>query len=196
MEETTRDRILDAAGEALQALAEPTYGTIAKRAGVSRQTLYTHFPNRGSLLAAFADRGRERADADRFASAVFNAPTGRDALSELVAFHAAFTPLVMNAVRLVEHARANDPSVETEFESRAVGRRQIVRHVMTRLRAEHLLDPVWTIDTATDLVDRLLSATVTHELLTVRRWTPDELRSRLTHTLHRMLIAPLQEDQP
>ncbi len=191
-----RDRLLDAAGQALEAEAEPTYETIAKLAGVSRQTLYTHFPTRGELLVAFADRGRERANADRYAAAVFSAPSSLDALTELVRFHTAFTPLVMHAVRLIEHQRANDPSLESEFESRAMGRRQIVHHVMTRLDAEHFLDPVWTVDTATDLVDRLFSATVTHELLTMRQWTIDDLRTRLTFTLHRTLITQPPEDHP
>jgi AcrR family transcriptional regulator len=192
----TRARILDATGQALDAEAEPTYGAIAKRAGVSRQTLYAHFPTRGSLLVAFADRERARADADHYASAVFGAPTALAALDGLIAFHVAFTPLVMNAVRLVEHERANDPTVESEFEARVVGRRQIVGHVMTRLHAENLLDPFWTVDAATDLVDRLISATATHELLAVRGWTTDELRSRLTHTLHKTLTTAIREEQP
>lgn len=197
MTDSTRDRILDAVGGALDAATEPTYGAIAKRAGLSRQTLYTHFPSRGALLVAFADRERDRAGADRYASAVLTAPTALDALDELIAFHVAFTPRVMNAVRLVEHERANDPAVETDFDARPVGRRQIVHHVVTRLNAEGVLDPVWTVEAATDLVDRLISATVTHELLIVRGWTTDDLRRRMTHTLRRALTdrSPTTHDQ-
>ena len=196
MTDGTRHRILDATGKALEEEAEPTYGAIAKLADVSRQTLYAHFPTRGSLLVAFADRERDRAGADDYASAVFSAPTALAALDELISFHVAFTPLVMNAVRLVEHERANDPAVESEFEARVVGRRQIVGHVMTRLHAENLLDPLWTVEAATDLVDRLISATVTHELVTVRGWTADELRCRLSHTLHKTLTTATRGDQP
>jgi AcrR family transcriptional regulator len=39
-----------------------TFEEVAKRARVSRQTVYTHFPDRASLLVALADleRGRPR----------------------------------------------------------------------------------------------------------------------------------------
>lgn len=185
----TRDRILDALAALLPEEAYPTYGAIAKRAGVSRQTLYSHFPTRGELLVALADRERARANADQYANAVLTAATAVDALDELVAFHVKLTPLLMNAARLVEHERANDPTVETAFAARPTGRRQIVRHVMTRLQAEDTLDPIWSVDTATDFVDRLISATITHELIKVRGWTTEELALRLRHILRRSLLT-------
>ena len=187
----TKGRILDALAGMLEVDPDPTYGAIAKQAGVSRQMLYTHFPTRGALLVGFADRERSRAQADQHNQAVFTAPTARDALDALVDVHLAITPRIMNAVRLVEHARASDPAVDEAFTARPTGRRQLVRHVMTRLHAERLLSPTWSVDTATDLVDNLIGATLTHELMKVRRWTADELGGRLRHTLHRTLtVAP------
>lgn len=50
---TTRDRLLDAAVEvaADHGLARLSVGDVAKRAGLSRQTLYKHFPSKDALVA-------------------------------------------------------------------------------------------------------------------------------------------------
>ena len=51
-ETTTRDRLLDAALEtaAVHGLAKLSVGDVAKRAGLSRQTLYKHFASRDALV--------------------------------------------------------------------------------------------------------------------------------------------------
>ncbi|MCU0270062.1 MAG: TetR/AcrR family transcriptional regulator [Acidimicrobiales bacterium] len=50
---TARDRLLDATVEAaaIHGLARLSVGDVAQRAGLSRQTLYKHFPSRDALLA-------------------------------------------------------------------------------------------------------------------------------------------------
>ncbi|GIF62389.1 hypothetical protein Ais01nite_04240 [Asanoa ishikariensis] len=48
--------ILDAAVELLNAPTDPSLETIAAAAGVTRQTVYAHFPSREVLLAAALDR--------------------------------------------------------------------------------------------------------------------------------------------
>lgn len=47
----TRDRILDAAGELVSTGAAPSVGAIARRAGVSRITVYNQFGSRAGLIA-------------------------------------------------------------------------------------------------------------------------------------------------
>jgi AcrR family transcriptional regulator len=56
--ETTGDRILDAAFDAVAAhgMARLSMADVAKRAGLSRQTVYRHFPSRHDLLAALVLR--------------------------------------------------------------------------------------------------------------------------------------------
>jgi AcrR family transcriptional regulator len=51
----TRTRILAAALQILREQAEPSMGTIAARAGLSRQAVYLHFDSRDQLLIAVAD---------------------------------------------------------------------------------------------------------------------------------------------
>lgn len=48
--------ILDGAQRLLQRGLEPSISAVAREAGVSRPTVYAHFPDRGSLLAALVRR--------------------------------------------------------------------------------------------------------------------------------------------
>ncbi|MGH3415604.1 MAG: TetR/AcrR family transcriptional regulator [Actinocrinis sp.] len=52
--------ILDAAAEALGVRPEAGLAEIARRAGISRQTLYAHFPSRDALVNALIERATGR----------------------------------------------------------------------------------------------------------------------------------------
>lgn len=191
----TRRAILDAT---LALLAEGegafTYERLATRAGVARQTLYTHFPDRTALLIAAVDQVRVDLGAEQLEAPVYAAPTAADALEALVDFHLAYTPQIIAPSRAMEAQRAAHPELSEAFERRPSGRRQLVRHVVTRLRAEGLLDRSWSVDEATDLVSALTTAAFTSDLLDERRWPIDQLRRRLLETIRRTLLggAPLR----
>lgn len=165
-----------------------TYERLAGRAGVSRQTLYTHFPKRVDLLVAAVDRRRQELGGDELSAPILEAATAREALEALVDYHVAFTPRIMGPARVVEALRAVDPELSAAFERRSSGRRQSVRHVVTRLRAEGDLRNGWSVDAATDLVAALMTAAFTSELLDERAWTPDQLHERLLETIERTLL--------
>ncbi|NLD78598.1 MAG: TetR/AcrR family transcriptional regulator [Acidimicrobiales bacterium] len=61
-EPPTRDRILQAGIEAaaIHGIARLTVGDVAKRAGVSRPTLYKHFKSKDALVAAAVEREADR----------------------------------------------------------------------------------------------------------------------------------------
>jgi len=188
---STRDRILDAAVALLGTEAGATfaYERLAQEAGVSRQTLYAHFPTRAELLVAVADHTRVRLGVERLSAPILDAATGIDALAALAAFHASFTPKVLRQYRAVELARATDPEIMRAFRQRAHGRDQLIRLVMTRLHAEGCLHPSWSVGTATDFVSATVSATVTYELLENRGWSAVELEERLLRVFTRALLT-------
>lgn len=167
-----------------------TYERLAGRAGVSRQTVYTHFPDRPELLVAAVDHRRAQLDLDGLRTPILAADTARSALRALLDYHVAFTPAVMIPARAVEAQRAVDPALSDAFERRPSGRRQTVRHVMTRLRSEGDLDERWTVDEATDLVSALTTASFTADLLLERGWSADTLRDRLLEVIERALLLP------
>ncbi len=186
---SSRDKILAAVARLVVEAPAFTYEQLASAAGVSRQTLYTHFPERASLFVGLADRAREEAGVDRLAAAVLEAPTAREALAALVDVHVTFTPLVMTVMRAEQMERLRRPEVEAAFEQRSAGRRPLARHVVTRLQAEGLLAQQWTVEVATDLVGGLFNPWLTAELLELRAWTVPELRERLLGVLEAALLT-------
>ena len=187
---SSREKILTAVSRLVVEAPAFTYEQLASVAGVSRQTLYTHFPDRASLFVGLADKARQEAGVDRLAAAVFEAPTAREALVALIDVHVAFTPAVMTVMRAEQMERLRHPEIEAAFEQRAGGRRPLVRHVVTRLHAEGLLASSWTVEVATDLVAGLFNPWLTAELLELRTWSVPELRERLLVVLEGALLTP------
>ncbi len=187
---SSRRKILDAVGRLVVTAPAFTYEQLAAAAGVSRQTLYTHFPDRASLFVGLADRAREESGVDRLAAAVLDASTAREALAALVDVHVAFTPAVMTVMRAEQMERLRHPEIEAAFEQRTRGRRPLVRHVVTRLQAEGRLSPRWSVEVATDLVAGLFNPWLTAELLELRTWSVPELRERLLAVLESALLIP------
>lgn len=171
-----------------------TYGAVATRAGVSRQTVYSHFPTRAELLVAAADRARELSGAEAASPAVYEAPTAAAALRALVEMHASFVPKVLPAYVAVERERSTDPEIAAAFARRAQGRRQLARLVATRLHAENELAAPWTVETATDVIASLTSGTSTALYLNELGWTVDEMRERIRLLLERTLLR--RKDHP
>lgn len=166
----------------------PTYSELAKAAGVSRQTVYTHFPDRGALFAGLADYARRRLDADALTAPILTAPTAASALGALVDFHVAYTVKLLDAYRAVELEQARDPAVAEAFRRRGAGRQQMVRHVMTRLKAEGCLAEPWTVETATDFAAGLLSASFSAALVQGASWDDGPLHDHLLLVLRRSFL--------
>jgi TetR/AcrR family transcriptional repressor of mexJK operon len=170
-----------------------TYEHLAAQAGVARQTLYSHFPDRAELLVAAVEQVRGELDLDELTSAVYTAPTARTALEALLELHIAFTPPLLAGLRAVEAQRAAHPDVSEAFERRSSGRRQLALHVITRLHAEGDLAAEWSVVDAADLVGALLAGGFTSELLEERRWTTGQLHDCLRHTISHALLRPSAE---
>ena len=186
--DSTRAAILDTTLELLEADERLTYEGVAQKAGVSRQTVYTHFPTRADLLVAAVERAREVAGLDTAIEAVYQAPTGRAALVALIDVHASFVPPLMRAHVAVEQERARDPLIDAAFAARSGGRRHLAHLVATRLQAEGDLAPPWTVPTASELITALTSGSTTAQFLRYLGWTTAELHGRLLVILERSLL--------
>jgi AcrR family transcriptional regulator len=106
-EETTRDRILQAGIEAaaIHGIARLTVGDVAKRAGVSRPTLYKHFKSKGELVAAAVER-----EADRMVQQVAVAELPEDP-------HQALSAGIRAVLRVTREHPLLDRLIRTEPES-------------------------------------------------------------------------------
>jgi AcrR family transcriptional regulator len=185
-----RERIVAAMWEHLRQASSTafTYADVAAWAGVTRQTVHANFAGRADMLVAIADRAQSELATPELFDAVYEAPSALDALDRLVDLHVAWSPEIRNLAVAIEFERWNDREIEKHFEQRPQGRRSLMRHVVTRLRAEGMLRPEWTVETATDLATTLLTPTTTTELIDARGWTVTELGTRLRNALRLLLI--------
>ena len=189
----TRTRVADAALELLGQEQRVTYDGVARSAGVSRQTVYTHFPTKPQLLVAAVERAREIADVDTGIDAIYAAPTATAALDALVELHGTFVPRFLRVHVAVERERASDPDVETAFANRSTGLRQIAAHIATRLHAEGDLVAPWTVESAAELIGAVTSGTFTAQLLHDARWTTEQVGDRVRLLLRRTLLDNTKE---
>lgn len=168
----TRRALVRHATERLRASAEPiTLVEVAAAAGVSRTTLYRHFPSPTSLLDAVAADLLSRANFDRLIAAV-DLPDPVAALAQVTALGCAIweidPPLVRNLISLAR-AQADAVPVIDELER---GRERIMQQLVSRLEANDALAETVS---PREAVDMLLVATNFagwDQLVTGRRRSP------------------------
>jgi AcrR family transcriptional regulator len=165
----TADRIMDAAFSCAEERPDFTMADVARVAGLSRQGVYLHFPDRKTLLVALALRAKEEHPSPK----VEDAPSARAALGALVARFAEIYPKVWPVVR----------ALRDEIESQGAGNHSVAPICLglaERFRAEGALAAHLSPAAAADLLSTLLSLSVWKELVIGRGWDSARYRSHIT----------------
>lgn len=132
--EETRKRIVTAAAELLGATPYAPFSleAVAKKAGVTRLTVYNQFGGRGPLLEAVFDQSALAAGLDRLAEAAAT-PDPRRALALMVERFCAFWHAGLQAHLRLHAARAADPELDQALQERNERRRRLLRVIVNRL---------------------------------------------------------------
>lgn len=135
----TRSRILESARQLLAAQKETDLGmeTIARRADVSRLTLYYQFDSRAGLLEALYDYLAVRGNMRRMAE-VFHAPDPAKALDKLVRTFIGFWSSDPVVIRRLRSMAALDPEIGKGIQDRDSRRIHAAREIMRRAKALNL----------------------------------------------------------
>jgi AcrR family transcriptional regulator len=165
--ERTRAKIVKAAAAILGAvdgIGEFSLEAVARKAGVTRLTVYNHFGSRGALLETVFDGIAERGGLFGIAQ-VMAGPDPRAALARIVAIFCDFWSRDADRLALLHAAGANDPEIAASMQERLERRRHVLSVLVRRIAAGRLKPKA-----AGDLVDVLFALT-SHEfyaLLTAR----------------------------
>jgi AcrR family transcriptional regulator len=186
----TRERILEAV---LAAFVEGdddvlNVAAVARRAGVSRQAVYLHFPNRGALGVAAVQWLDEREDVLAAVAPVFAATTAEAMLDAYAAFLADFNPRIAGVARMAYRLRAI-PEIEAAWQDRLRARRGGTGMVVQRLAAMRPLRPPFTVDTAADWLAAMASVLLWEELTRDLGWSSERYRAHLAATFRATLLA-------
>lgn len=160
----TSQKILDAALSCAEKGPDFTMADVAQAAGLSRQTVYLHFPDRASLLAALL----ARLESERKPVGIEDAPSARAALAALVARLAETYPKRWPVVRALAGEAAD------------IALASAARALAERFRSEGALATHLSPSTAADLLATLLSLAVWRELVIGRGWDSARYKSHIT----------------
>ena len=158
----TKQRILDAA-LACAAQNRLTMAAVAAQAGLSRQAIYLHFPDRAALLAGLAQRLEPPHD-----PALAGAPSARAALTAMVASLSEAYPAQRPVARLLG---ANGQG----------HRLAACRLIAGRFRSEGALSRHLSLEAAADLLWSLTSLAMWEDLVIGRGWTAERYRSHIAY---------------
>jgi AcrR family transcriptional regulator len=185
----TRERLLDAAWDLVQGDGAVTLalGDVARRAGVSRQALYLHFPNRATLLAEMARRFDHSSGFRRRLLATRRLPA-REAFRAMLAEWFAYVPRILRTARALEAATVAGSDGAEAYHDRMGEWRIALGLAVERLADAGQLSPDWDVDSAADWVWVQVHPSVYQHLVHERRWEADRATNRILDTLERELL--------
>jgi AcrR family transcriptional regulator len=130
--ERTRLRIVKAAAGMLAASARFSLDAVAKKARVTRLTVYHQFGSRRALLEAVFDDMAERGGLHRIRDAMAD-PDPNAALQQVVAIFCNFWRGAPAALWRIQAASASDPEFEESLRARNERRRQLLSTLIGRM---------------------------------------------------------------
>jgi AcrR family transcriptional regulator len=189
---STKARILDVARQLLEEQgAAPTVSAIARAAGISRQGLYLHFPDRTELLLALVAHVD---DLEELAAGLATVRAAADAAGAIRAWAHVQTwhnPRIAALARALDSARHTDPAAAAAWQDRADDRMRGAQLIVERLRDEGRLHPSWTTTEAAALLWELTSFHVWDDLVTEAKIPPAAYAEIITTAALSALGAPL-----
>jgi AcrR family transcriptional regulator len=153
----TRERLVDAAVAVLgtvEGIGEFSLAMVAKKAGVTRLTVYNQFGSRRALLEAAFDEIAVRGGLLRLNTVMADADP-HAALSQTIAIFCEFWSSGLSALRLLHASGASDPELAQSVDERNERRRGLLRALVRGVAKNHRMPP----KTQRDLVDTLFALT-------------------------------------
>jgi AcrR family transcriptional regulator len=195
---TTRERILREARSLLERGAgePPNMSAIAAAAGISRQALYLHFPDRAALLLALVDYVDDREQLGVGVGAVYSAPDGPGKLRAFLQMQAWRNPRIASTARALDASRRGDPASEQAWRNRRDRRLRAARMIAGTLREEGNIDPSWPAEDAATLIWELTSFRVWDDLVSDAGLAPERYVALMHTTVLAALAAPVQAPAP
>jgi AcrR family transcriptional regulator len=187
----TRAALLDAARALLEqdGFEALTMAAAADRAGVTRRSVYLHFPSRAGLVGALFDHIAAQEGLGASLERVWAAPDGPGALREWAAHVARFHPRLLAVDRAVERVYRADPDAAGHRRRVHAAKLAHCRRLAVRLAGEGRLASPWTPGTAADMIFALTTSDLVESLIVERRWPP----GRLARCLGDLLTATFLE---
>lgn len=186
---STRDRILKSCQNLLESERSPEVrmSDIAKRAGISRQALYLHFPNRAELLVATARYLDEVHTIGAMVDANMMSKTGVDRLAAFVETWGNYIPTVYGVGKALMAMMDTDDEAKAAWDDRMKAVRVLCEHTVQSLEDHGSLSHDLDSKTATDLLWTLMSVRNWEQLTQECGWSQKRYLEHLTRAALRLV---------
>ncbi|HSF95614.1 MAG TPA: TetR/AcrR family transcriptional regulator [Thermohalobaculum sp.] len=187
----TRTRILQAAWELLESAEAPEtrMADIARRAGVSRQAVYLHFPTRAELLIATTHHIDAVKKADDRLAASRTAATGPERLDAFIEAWGNYIPEIYGVGRALMAMSTTDEAARLAWDDRMQAVRHGCRAAVEALARDGRLATEHSAEEATDLLWTLLSVPGWERLRLVCGWPQARYVEKMKALARRALVA-------
>lgn len=162
---------------------------IAKAAGISRQALYLHFPNRAELLVAATRHVDELNDIDGKLAPSRAARSGRDRLRLWVEVWGGYIPTIHGVAKALMAMEDSDADAKAAWEGRMQAVRKGCAAAVAQLSEDGDLAPRFDQTQATDLLWTLLSVRNWEMLTRDCGWSQDAYIAEMARTAELALTA-------
>lgn len=188
---TTRDRILQAAMELLEASQGQgvRMGDVAKRAGITRQALYLHFATRAELLVAVTHYLDGLKDTDKRLAPSRAARSGVERLDAFIEAWAAYIPEIYGVGKALLAMRDTDEAAAGAWDQRMQDMREGCEAAIKALQADRTLSTDHTAIQATDILWTLLSVRNWEQLTIDCGWSQKKYVKTLKSLARQMFVA-------
>jgi len=172
-EPDTRSRILKATLALLEESSknETRMSDIARRAGLSRQAVYLHFPNRAELLIAATRHLDKISDIDARLAKSRGAKTGLERLDAFIEAWGNYIPEIHGVGQALMAMKSTDTAAALAWDNRMQAVRQGCVAAVDALERDRVLSIDFTPDQAADILWALLSVRNWEQLTAECGWS-------------------------
>jgi AcrR family transcriptional regulator len=189
--ENTRVRILDVTLNLLESgVPQRTrMSDIAKAAGLSRQAVYLHFPNRAELLIAATKHLDLKVDIDASLAESRAATKGLQRLDAFIRAWGGHIPVIFPVGRALMAMMDTDAEARAAWENRMAAVRHGCAAAVSALARDGVLRPDLSQERATDLLAGLLSVPLWSHLTQTCGWSQEDYIAEITRLARLSLTA-------
>ncbi|GHA18742.1 hypothetical protein GCM10007989_12570 [Devosia pacifica] len=188
----TKKKILEAAWQLLEAGggAGVRMSDIAKAAGISRQAVYLHYPNRADLLMATTRYLDEVKNVDMRLAASRAATSGRERLDAFIEAWGNYIPEIYGVGKALMAMQDSDDEARRAWDDRMRAVRDGCAAAVSAIKADGDLADGLTSDNGTDLLWMLLSVRNWEHLRHQCGWSQKDYISGITALARNALLKP------
>ena len=187
----TRTRILQATWDLLEERRGQgvRMSDIAKRAGISRQALYLHFPTRAELLIATTHYLDDVKGTEARLAPSRAAETGIERLDAFIEAWAAYMPEIYGLAKAFLAMRDTDEAAAAAWDQRMQDMREGCEAAIAALKRDQMLSPAYAPKQATDILWTLLSIRNWEQWTLRCGWSQKRYVTTMKSMARRLLVA-------